>query len=145
MDVAQARDVEELLERSDELRALDDALADVTSTGRGRLVLVAGEAGIGKTALLRVFCSGLGRLRVLSGACEPLHTARPLGPLLDIAAETRGELGELVEGGAGPSDVLAALLDELRRRAPSVVVLEDLHWAAEATLDLIRLLARRIA
>ena len=138
-------DVEELLERSLEVDALADVLASVTDTGRGRLVLVAGEAGIGKTALVRAFCSGLGRVRVLSGACEALFTARPLGPLLDIAAETRGELAELVEGGAGPSDVLTALLDELRGHSPTVVVLEDLHWADEATLDLIRLLARRIA
>jgi predicted ATPase len=142
---AMSFDVEELLERSLEVDALADVLASVTDTGRGRLVLVAGEAGIGKTALVRAFCSGLGRVRVLSGACEALFTARPLGPLLDIAAETRGELAELVEGGAGPSDVLTALLDELRGHSPTVVVLEDLHWADEATLDLIRLLARRIA
>ena len=142
---AMSCDVEELLERSLEVDALADVLASVTDTGRGRLVLVAGEAGIGKTALVRAFCSGLGRVRVLSGACEALFTARPLGPLLDIAAETRGELAELVEGGAGPSDVLTALLDELRGHSPTVVVLEDLHWADEATLDLIRLLARRIA
>jgi DNA-binding CsgD family transcriptional regulator len=138
-------DSEELLERSEELLVLTEALASVESTGRGRLVLVAGEAGIGKTALLRGFCSGLDGVRILCGACEALHTARPLGPLLDIAAETRGELAELVEGGASPSDVLTALLDELRRDAPTVVVLEDLHWADEATLDLIRLLARRLA
>ncbi|MGZ4352213.1 MAG: AAA family ATPase, partial [Gaiellaceae bacterium] len=136
---------EELLERSQELDGLAAAFASVTRTGRGSVVLVAGEAGIGKTALVQAFCAGLGRTRVLSGACEALQTARPLGPLVDIAGETRGELGTLVEAGASPSAVLAALLDELRRRSPTVVVLEDLHWADEATLDLLRLLARRIA
>jgi DNA-binding NarL/FixJ family response regulator len=143
--VAASGDGEELLERANELEALASALAAVTETGRGRLVLVAGEAGIGKTALLHAFSAGLPGVRVLSGACEALHTARPLGPLLDVAAETRGELADLVEGGAGPSDVLTALLDELRRSPPTVVVLEDLHWADDATLDLLRLLARRVA
>ncbi len=136
---------EALLERADELGVLADALDSVARTGRGRLVLIAGEAGIGKTALLHAFCSDLTRTRVLSGACEALYTPRPLGPLLDIAAETGGELAELVENGAGPADVSAVLLQELRRRSPTVIVLEDLHWADEATLDLIRLLARRIA
>src|SRR5262245_43919236 len=114
-------DDEELLERSGELGVLADALAGVASTGRGRFVLVAGEAGIGKTALLHAFCSGLEDVRVLSGACEALHTARPLGPLVDIAADTRGELAELVEAGASPSDVLTALLEELRDDSPTVV------------------------
>ena len=140
-----AATTEALLERADELGVLADALDSVARTGRGRLVLIAGEAGIGKTALLHTFCSDLTRTRVLSGACEALYTPRPLGPLLDIAAETGGELAELVENGAGPADVSAVLLQELRRRSPTVIVLEDLHWADEATLDLIRLLARRIA
>jgi DNA-binding CsgD family transcriptional regulator len=136
---------EELLERSDELRLLADAFDAVAETGRGRLVLLSGEAGIGKTALLQALLTDLGRVRVLAGACEALRTARPLGPFVDIAAEARGELGALVEAGASPSDVLGALLRELRRPAPTVVVLEDLHWADEATLDLVRLLARRVA
>src|SRR5581483_2220631 len=137
--------VSSLLERSRELAVLADLFASVEETGRGRLVLVAGEAGIGKTALLDAFCAGLDADRTLLGACEPLHTARPLAPLLDIAAETGGALAALVERGAGPSAVLAGLLEELRRRPPSVVVLEDLHWADEATLDVLSLLARRIA
>lgn len=102
------------------------------ASSRGALVLVAGEAGIGKTALLRAFCAGADA-RVLQGACDPLHTPRPLGPLLDILGEE-----------PGPSDAFAALAGELRRRAPSVVVIEDLHWADEATLDLVRLLGRRV-
>jgi DNA-binding CsgD family transcriptional regulator/tetratricopeptide (TPR) repeat protein len=134
----------ELLERADELRTLAELYAGVAGTRRGRFVLVAGEAGIGKTSLVQAFCSGLRGARVLAGACEALNTARPLGPFVDIAAETGGEPARLIEDGAGPSAVLPALLDELRRRAPSVVVLEDLHWADEATLDLVRLLARRI-
>ena len=107
-------------------------------------MLVGGEAGIGKTALVQAFCLGLASARVLSGACEALQTARPLGPLVDIASETGGELEWLVERGSGPVDVLAALLGELRRQPPSVLVIEDLNRADGATLDLVRLLARRI-
>ena len=135
---------EALLERSYELDLLAGALADVAATGRGRLLLVGGEAGIGKTALLRAFCGGLHGVRILTGACEPLQTARPLGPVVDITMETEGVLAEVVDRGASASDVLAAFLAELRRAPSSVVLLEDLHWADEATLDLVRLLARRI-
>jgi DNA-binding CsgD family transcriptional regulator len=135
---------EQLLERSPELDALAHAFRAVKRSRRGRLVLVGGEAGIGKTALVHAFTVSLASARVLSGACEALQTARPLGPLVDIAAETGGELEWLVERGAGPVAVLAALLPELRRRPPNVLVIEDLNRADGATLDLVRLLARRI-
>src|SRR5690348_15374293 len=87
----------ELLERSRELSTLDDWLGAVVGSSHGRLVLVSGEAGVGKTALLRRFCEEhRGRSRVLRGACESLFTPRPLGPLLDIAELTCGELAEVV-------------------------------------------------
>jgi DNA-binding CsgD family transcriptional regulator/tetratricopeptide (TPR) repeat protein len=73
-----------------------------------------------------------------------LFTPRPLGPLLDIAEMTGGELGELVESGGRPHEVAAALIRELGTRAPTILVLEDVHWADEATLDVLRLLARRM-
>jgi DNA-binding CsgD family transcriptional regulator len=134
-----------LLERASALGALSDALATVRETSRGRLMLVGGEAGVGKTALLRCFCEGDGgSARVLWGACDPLFTPRPLGPLLDVAETTRGELAELLERGARPHGVAAALMRELRARPLSVVVLEDVHWADEATLDVLGLLGRRI-
>jgi DNA-binding CsgD family transcriptional regulator len=129
-----------LLERSAELELLAARLADVETHTRGRFVLVGGEAGIGKTALVRAFCDG--RPRVLWGACDALYTPRPLGPLVDIAEEAGVELAELVAQGATPGELATALAAELRR--PAVVVLEDLHWADEATLDVVRLLARRI-
>jgi len=133
-----------LLERERELEALGAAFAEVSAGGRGRVVLVAGEAGIGKTALVGAFRSSLEPGRVLAGACEPLSAARPLGPLVDVAGEVGGELAERVAGGGSPGDVLAALAAELRRRPPTLLLLEDLHWADEATLDVVRLLARRI-
>ena len=133
----------ELLEREAFLDALRSTLAEVAEE-RGRLVLLNGEAGVGKTALVRRFCADLGGdKRVLSGACDALFTPRPLGPLADVADETGEPLAGLVAGGARPHEVVAALLDELRTR-PTVLVLEDLHWADEATLDVLRLLGRRI-
>ena len=130
----------ELLEREDHLATLDSRLADVRAGGRGQMVLLAGEAGVGKTAIVRAFGE---RHVVLAGGCDPLFTPRPLGPLLDIAAAVGGELEEVTERGASASEVLAALARELRDA--SVVVLEDLHWADEATLDVVQLLGRRVA
>jgi len=138
-------DAVELLEREQQLAALAAALGDVAEHRTGMVVLVHGEAGIGKTALLRRFCAQAeGSVRVLWATCDPLFTPRPLGPLLDIARSTDGELREQVEGGGQPYEVTHALVDELDRRSPSVVVVEDLHWADEATLDVLRLCARRI-
>lgn len=134
-----------LLEREAVLESLRQALGDVQS-GRGRLVLVAGEAGAGKTTVVRRFCEEASRTaRVLWGACDALFTPRPLGPLVDIADETGGELARLVEGGPKPYEVAAALMGQLRGAARAIVVLEDLHWADEATLDVFGLLGRRIA
>jgi DNA-binding CsgD family transcriptional regulator/tetratricopeptide (TPR) repeat protein len=132
---------EPLLERADALAALRAA----RSRNHGSLVFVGGEAGVGKTSLVLAFTAEEGgSSRVLRGACEPLFTARPLGPFLDIAEAVGGELERLLGGDARPHDVAAALLRELRAGKPAVVVLEDLHWADEATLDVIRLVARRM-
>src|SRR5438477_9280536 len=135
----------DLLERAADLSALGERLGAVQRTSRGRVVLVGGEAGVGKTALLRRFCAeGCASTRVLWGGCDPLFTPRPLGPLLAVAEEAGGELGRVVETGAMPHEVVAALARELRARPATVFVLEDVHWADEATLDVLRLLARRV-
>jgi DNA-binding CsgD family transcriptional regulator/tetratricopeptide (TPR) repeat protein len=130
----------ELLERSHELAALGDSLEAVAAERRGRLVLVRGEAGVGKTVLLRRFCAERnGSVRLLWGNCDPLFTPRPLGPLFALS-----ELQDVVAGDVMPHEVVAALAEELRRPVPTVFVLEDLHWADEATLDVLRLLSRRL-
>ncbi|MGH2997560.1 MAG: AAA family ATPase, partial [Gaiellaceae bacterium] len=133
-----------LLERSAFLDALGGSLDDATA-GRRRLVFLRGEAGVGKTVLLRRFCAEhAGSARVLWGSCEGLFTPRALGPLVDVAERVGGELEELTDRGAKLQDLVPALLRELRARSPTIVVLEDVHWADEATLDLLRLLGRRI-
>jgi DNA-binding CsgD family transcriptional regulator/tetratricopeptide (TPR) repeat protein len=137
--------VSDLFERDRELSILTELLADVQREREGRLVLIGGEAGVGKTALLRHFCERpLGSARILWGACDALFTPRPLGPLLDVADTTGGELEALVESGARPHEVLGALARELKASAPTVLVIEDAHWADEATLDVLMLLVRRI-
>ena len=133
-----------LLEREAALDELREALA-AARAGCGRVVLVAGEAGIGKTALVDCFCrESRGRARLLLGACDPLFTPRPLGPFVDVADTTGGELHELVGTRAIPYRIAAVLMEELRNDPPTVLVLEDVHWADEATLDVFRLVARRI-
>jgi DNA-binding CsgD family transcriptional regulator len=139
------RSTSELLERQDELRALDESLEAVRSTGLGRVVFVSGEAGVGKTALLREFRTTIGRsVRVLWGGCDPMFTPRPLGPLLGIADMAGGDLRDIVQSTVMPHEVAAALVNEFGNAGTTVFVLEDVHWADEATLDVLRLLARRV-
>jgi DNA-binding CsgD family transcriptional regulator len=133
-----------LVERAHEKAALDRALDSVLQLSGGQLVLISGEAGVGKSALLRWFVSGReGSLRVLLGRCDALFTPRPLGPFLDVVEQTGGGLERLLLGGARPHEVATALLAELRR-APTLLALEDMHWADEASLDVLSLLARRL-
>src|SRR5579859_1552716 len=134
-----------LLERSAELSLLEKQLDFVRGQSSGRLGVVGGEAGVGKTTLVRTFCGQAQGSRVLWGACDSLFTPRPLGPFVDIASATGGELARLATSRARPYEVAAALIDELRRgTSPTLVVLEDMQWADEATLDAVRLLTRRI-
>jgi DNA-binding CsgD family transcriptional regulator len=131
-----------LLEREDAIAAIAAAHRRVGDEGRGQLVVVGGEAGVGKSALLRFVAGPLGG-EVLWGACDSLTTPRPLGPLLDLAAAAGGELAELLAADAPREVVFAATLRFLAER-PSVVFVEDAHWADEATIDLLTFLRRRI-
>ena len=114
--------------------------------GPGRIVLVEGEAGIGKTSVLRAFARSLhdDGARVAWGACEALLTPRALGALDDIAQQCGGVLKQAVQSGAERHRLFVAFVDLLAER-PTLAVLEDLHWADEATLDLLRYAGRRIA
>jgi DNA-binding CsgD family transcriptional regulator len=134
----------DLLERESHLAALSAVLAEAV-VGNGRVALVSGEAGIGKTALVERFTrEQRGTARVLWGACDALFTPRPLGPLHDIAPQIQGRLPTLLTSDANRSALFSAFLDVLQDR-PAIVVFEDVHWADEATLDLLRFVGRRIA
>jgi len=134
-----------LLERDDLLEALAGTLADVGERLRGAVVFVAGEAGAGKTTLLRAFCEAAPRETDIHWArCDALATPRPLGPLLDLADVLGGEMRRQVVAGSTPHEVADSLLRHSEGRVPSVVVIEDVHWADEATLDVLRLVAGRV-
>lgn len=133
----------ELLEREEHLGLLAGKLDEVGRDG-GRIVLVAGEAGIGKTSLLQRFARTHSQARALWGACDALFTPRPLAPVYDLARQTQGALHAALSGGRSRDVVFDALLSEVES-VPTLVVFEDLHWADDATLDLIKFLGRRIA
>jgi tetratricopeptide (TPR) repeat protein len=133
-----------LLERDGQLHLLREALT-LADRGRGSVVLVSGEAGIGKTSLVRAFAAGLGaHARVLIGGCDDLVTPRTLGPFRDMAPSADGPLAEAVRPGAERDEIFAAAHRELERPS-TVMIVEDVHWADDATLDVLRYLARRIA
>ncbi len=136
--------VHELVERESELALLEAAL-EQASAGRGRVALVTGEAGGGKTALIERFCAErAGDARMLRGACDALFTPRPLGPIHDFGGDVGPRLAERLREGAISYQVAEALIEELRGGELTLVVIEDVHWADEATLDVLRLSARRI-
>jgi DNA-binding CsgD family transcriptional regulator/tetratricopeptide (TPR) repeat protein len=137
----------DLLERDQELATLA-ALLDETAAGQGRIAVISGEAGIGKTSLVERFLAQTQKrprasVRRLWAACEAWFTPRPLGPLYDIAQQTTSSLRALLHGEASRVALFAALLDDLAQ-SRTILVIEDIHWADEATLDLIKYLARRV-
>jgi ATP/maltotriose-dependent transcriptional regulator MalT len=133
----------ELLERENYVADLTLWLEAAVGVG-GCIVLISGEAGIGKTSLLQQFSRQQRSTRVLWGACDALFTPRPLAPLQDIARQTKGALLAAIDSGANREKIFTAALDEFERGAAALVVFEDVHWADEATLDLLKFLGRRI-
>ena len=133
-----------LLERDEQLAALAEYAAEARQ-GDGRLVLIAGEAGVGKSALVEQARLGLPKATWCWGACDGLCTPRPLGPLFDIAGPLGGELLALCRADAPREELFSALLRQVSRPGElHVLVVEDIHWADEATIDLLRFLGRRI-
>ncbi len=131
-----------LLERDAALRSARDYLT-AASEGNGRLVFVGGEAGVGKTTFVdRVVAEAGSAARVASGACDGSTTPAPLGPLREMLPALPG--GVWPER-ADRADVFLRLSEALGRPGtPHLLVIEDAHGADEATLDLVRHLARRV-
>src|SRR5215472_4342534 len=134
----------ELLERASFLRTLAE-YADEARRGEGRLVLVSGESGIGKTVLLEAFQRRTMEARWLWGGCDGLLTPRPLGPVLDIGLQAGGGFANLCRQGAARDRLFSAFLAEIDSPAAlTVAVIEDVHWADEATIDLLSFAGRRL-
>jgi DNA-binding CsgD family transcriptional regulator/tetratricopeptide (TPR) repeat protein len=135
-----------LVEREEQLKLLNSALFGAQQ-GHGRIVILSGEAGVGKTSLLREFASNApARTKFCWGGCEALFTPRPLGPLQDMAQAIDPEIAALLEQAAAQDRIFPALLGALQKSPLChVLMFEDVHWADNATLDLIKYLGRRVA
>ncbi len=147
----------ELIGRAAEVAALGAALADARC-GQGRLVLVEGDAGIGKTRLVEEFTANVDGVRVLAGGGIPLASDTPYALVLGIL-QALARLHPPAAGGLLPQDapvradpfgrtrLLAAAADAVRvvaAETPLVLVVEDLHWADASTRGLVSFLARVI-
>ncbi|MFT3871882.1 MAG: AAA family ATPase [Nocardioides sp.] len=137
-----------LLERETQFASLNE-YAEEARSGDGRLVLVSGEVGIGKSSLLEELQVDLRDASWLWGACDGLFTPRPLAPLRDIAREIAAHgdtgIGDLLDGELPRERVFDEVLAWLtQRHRLTVIVVEDVHWADDATLDLLRYLGRRL-
>jgi DNA-binding CsgD family transcriptional regulator/tetratricopeptide (TPR) repeat protein len=135
-----------MLERDAELSVLAHAAREAANR-HGSVVLVKGEAGIGKSSLIEALRSHLpAEGRMLVGYCDDLATPRTLGPFRDLVGSVGTELSRAVTDGSERDRVLTALRTELTwPEHPTVLVIEDVHWADDATLDALRYLIRRIA
>jgi DNA-binding CsgD family transcriptional regulator len=136
-----------LLERQAPLEQLGHARSLAISDG-GRTVLVAGEAGIGKTKLIEVFTAGLpADTPVYRGGCEALFAPRPLGPLFDIADQLGSDFAGLLRSGADNHRIYSEFVSLIEKPdlAGAVFVIEDIHWADNATMDFLKFVGRRIS
>jgi predicted ATPase len=128
--------LKQLLERDAQFAALRAAMA-AANAGQGRLVFVSGEAGIGKAALVREFAEAQRTARVLIGASEPLDTPEALAPLFDVAPQLGSDIQARLAGEPRRAELFAAVVACLESDAPWLLILEDVHWADQASLGAI--------
>ena len=132
-----------LLEREEQLATLARILRSVMRTGRGAVVSVTGEAGSGKSSLVRAFLAAVDPdVQVAAGSCDDLLAPPSLGPFRDMAQDLPA-LGRALADQRPPEEIFPVLLNALAAR-PTVLLVEDAHWADDVTLDAIRYLSRRI-
>jgi ATP/maltotriose-dependent transcriptional regulator MalT len=134
-----------LLERQGPLEILNRCLQEARA-GSGKLVLIAAEAGLGKSSLVERFAADHRRdVRTLWGACDGFATPRALAPVHEIAAQTSVSRNTDKPDEESRDRLFRALLEDLAHpQRVTVIVLEDLHWADEATLDFLLYIGRRI-
>src|SRR4029079_9298597 len=117
---------------------------DAARRGRGAVVVLNGEPGAGKTSLMREFVdTGVDDALVLWGACDPLPTPRPLGPLHDVAHELDDASRAALDEAEQSHEIFAAVFEHIRRQ-PTLLVIDYLHWSDQGTVALLRYLLRRI-
>jgi DNA-binding CsgD family transcriptional regulator len=135
----------ELIERAGFLTTLQTLYQNV-SNGEGHCVLLSGEAGIGKTSLVKTFAREReDECNFFQGTCDALFTPRPLAPLYDIALQMQADFLLEKKDNEDRTGLFAGFFQELcGLKKVSLIVIEDIQWADEATLDLIKFLARRI-
>lgn len=135
----------ELIERATFLTSLQLQFEKVVA-GEGHCVFVSGEAGIGKTSLVKEFCKDIkNEAAIYTGTCDALFTPRPLSPLYDIAGQLTGHLQDHIKTIEDRAGLFARFFHELtNQQQPVVMIFEDIHWADEATLDFIKFFIRRI-
>jgi DNA-binding CsgD family transcriptional regulator/tetratricopeptide (TPR) repeat protein len=135
----------ELIEREQFLSLLKSRL-DGVEDGEGHCVLISGEAGIGKTSLIKAFCINKKRnYKIYRGTCDAFFTPRPLGPLYEILSQIKENTEENVFRSYDRGELFSTFLNELAtQKETTIIIIEDIHWADEATLDFIKFVARRI-
>jgi len=135
----------ELIERDEFLASMQRVYEDMQS-GEGHCIFVNGEAGIGKTSLVKAFCRELeSGCNIFLGTCDALFTPRPLAPLYDILLQMPKGFPDIGSEMTDQTAFFTSFLQELNnQKDSSLIVFEDIHWADEATLDFIKFLARRI-
>lgn len=128
-----------LLERDEQLRQLAAAMAEADA-GTGRMALIEGEAGIGKSSLVEHFARTQSPRRALLGTCDPMGTPPALAPFLELAGGLQPGLPAELSSSSAPGPRLFEALST----APRLLIVEDVHWADQATLDVLRYLGRRV-
>jgi DNA-binding CsgD family transcriptional regulator/tetratricopeptide (TPR) repeat protein len=132
-----------LTEREQQLGELT-AGADEARAGRGGVVIVCGESGAGKTSFVETFLECWPETeRMLWAGCDPLSTPRPLGPVHDLASQFAPATQKVLRDGDQPHTIFSAVFEDFIEQ-PSVLVIDDLHWADQATVDLLRFVLRRV-
>jgi ATP/maltotriose-dependent transcriptional regulator MalT len=135
----------QIVGREETLAALEAALGRAIEGDPG-VVLLAGEAGVGKTRVARELAERAGDARVLWGECVPLQAGElPFAPLIAALRPLGRTLDELAPAASGtPAQLFERVLGLLAEESPALLVIEDVHWADEAMQDLLRFLVRNL-